>query len=183
MDINIFRFSISRSKGDVIVANEIFRRAKSFSQFKKEMYANFATIENIDVLHAEYNYAVLVCEAILEYNRLIEQTKLFPYWKLEYIHDREYPMEISLLDGIILPSTAKAWNYIYPPNFMGDISYVKPLMAYEVKDVDHHVMTDRLNHFLITDFWKQCCSNGFGINRGIEELVKTENEHYLSLFK
>ena len=57
------------------------------------------------------------------------------------------------------------------------------MMDFEAKDIDHTLMNERLQKFLLSDFWKKCTENGFGINRAIESLVLEENEKYLQLLK
>lgn len=182
LNINLFRFHVAKTKEDAISVNMSFRKSKSFSEFKTLLFRDF-DIYDLETLKNEYSYAVNTCSSACDYYRLISKTKLFPYWKITTIHDREYPKEFYLLDNIVLPATCKAWNYIFPANFLGDISYVKPMMDFEAKDIDHISMNERLQTFLHSDFWGKCTKNGFGINRSIENLVLEENERYLRLLE
>lgn len=182
LNMNLFRFHVAKTKEDAILVNKMFRESKSFSKFKTMLYQHLQVID-IDTLNKEYDYAINVCSIASDYQRLIGQNKLFPFWKINFIKDREYPDEINLLDNIVLPATCDAWNYILPPNFLGDTSYITAMMNFEAKDIDHTLMNERLQKFLLSDFWKKCTENGFGINRAIESLVLEENEKYLQLLK
>lgn len=182
LNMNLFRFHVAKTKEDAILVNKLFRESKSFSKFKASLFEHLQTID-VETLHKEYNYAANACSAASDYQRFIEKNKLFPFWKINIIKDCEYPNEINFLDNIVLPATCNAWNYIYPPNFLGDTSYITVKMDFEVKDIDHASMNERLQKFLLSDFWKKCTNNGFGINRAIESLVKEENERYLRLLE
>ncbi|SEF87044.1 hypothetical protein [Parabacteroides chinchillae] len=178
ININLFRFHIAKTKEDVYIINELFRKSSSFSNFKNAIFELFPNYD-IQSLQNEYSYAVNACLLGSTYWRLKGKSKLFPYWRIDTIRDREYPVEFDLIDGIILSSDLDAWNSIFPPNFSGDISYVTPCMAHEVDHIDHHLMNERLKQFQSTTFWKECTLKGFGINRAIIELANKENEQYL----
>lgn len=177
-EMNIFRFHLAKSKKEAYAINELFRDSKSFSAFKRKLYDMYSDID-IDKLGDEYSYAVNAQSLCIDYDRMIKKTNLFPYWKINLIKDREYPEEAYLLDNIVLPATSEFWNSIFPPNFLGDTSYVTSLMDFEGNQIDQILMNDRVKRFLNSDFWKICSENGFGINRAVKSLVLEENEKYL----
>lgn len=177
-EMNIFRFHLAKSKREAYTINELFRDSKSFSDFKRKLYDMYSDIDK-DKLSEEYSYAVNSCSSGLEYLRLIKKKELFPFWRINLIKDREYPKDIYLLDDLILPATSELWNYIFPPNFLGDISNISARMKHEVDKIDHVLMNDRVHKFLNTELWKTCSENGFGINRAVKSLVLEENEKYL----
>ena len=181
MEMNVFHFSAAKTLAELQELNRLFRESASFEEFHKKAQ-EVTEVFNKRWQKTEYDTAVLTAESASNYHRLMKQVKLFPYWEYRTVEDDKVRPEHAALHGIILHSSDKRWDKIFPPNGWKCRCYVVPRMAYEVAGVDFKAMQARVDAYFDTKEWKQNKAQHWDINRGKTAEVFTRNQMYIRQF-
>lgn len=181
MELNLYRFSASKTLAECQRLNELFRSSKSFDEFKREAVA-VTDVFNKQWLQTEYDTAYNTSENAATYHRLREQEETFPYWQYVTAGDGKVREEHRKLNGIILPANDPRWAKIYPPNGWNCRCRIRPLMRHEVEGVDFDANRKVVDGYFSTPEWKKGEDQGFGINRAVRGLVFTSNQFYVRKF-
>ncbi len=181
MEMNVFHFSAAKTLAELQELNSLFRESGSFEEFYKK------ALQTTDVFNkrwqqTEYETAVLTAESASNYQRLINKTKLYPFWMYKTAGDDEVRPEHAELDGLILPANDPRWDKIFPPNGWKCRCYVIPLMAYEVEGLDLEAEQDRCNKYFNTKEWEQAKAQHWDVNRGKTAEVFDRNQMYIRQF-
>ena len=181
MEMNVFHFSAAKTLAELQELNNLFRESKNFEDFYKK------ATETTDVFNkqwqkTEYETAVLTAESASNYNRLAQNTKLFPYWEYKTVGDDHVRPEHAELDGLILPANDPRWDKIFPPNGWKCRCYVVPRMAHEVDGIDIQTMQARCDAYFDTKEWKMNQAQHWDVNRGKTAEVFTRNQMYIQKF-
>ena len=181
MEMNVFHFSAAKTLAELQELNKLFRESASFEEFHKKAL-DVTEVFNKRWQKTEHETAVLTAESASNYNRLMKQTKLFPYWEYRTVEDDKVRPEHASLRGIILPANDPRWDKIFPPNGWKCRCYVVPRMAYEVAGVDIKAMQARVDAYFDTKEWKTNEAQHWDINRGKTAEVFTRNQMYINKF-
>ena len=181
MEMNVFHFSAAKTLAELQELNSLFRESKSFEDFYKKA-SGVTDVFNKTWQKTEYDTAVLTAESASNYQHLISNTKLFPFWMYKTVGDDKVRPEHAELDGLILPASDPRWDKIFPPNGWKCRCYVVPRMAHKVADVDITEMQARCDAYFSTPEWKQNKAQHWDINRGKTAEVFTRNQMYIRQF-
>ncbi|GGH02816.1 phage portal protein family protein [Pedobacter zeae] len=181
-EMNLMRFSASKTLAEAQALNELFRQSKSFDDFYQKATAKL-DVFNKSWLEVEYNTAVLTGQAAANYNRLMQSVELFPYWEYQTVGDDRVRAEHRLLDGLILPANHPLWKKIFPPNGWRCRCWVVGRMAHEIEGVDLKAMEQRANTFIGSDEFKRARAMGWGVNRAAIGEIFTADQFYINKFE
>ncbi|WP_443146941.1 phage portal protein family protein [Parabacteroides caeci] len=181
MEMNVFHFSAAKTLAELQELNSLLRESGSFEEFHKK------ALQTTDVFNkrwqqTEYETAVLTAESASNYQRLVGQTKLFPYWEYKTVGDDKVRDEHQELDGLVLPANDPRWDKIFPPNGWKCRCFVVPLMAHEANGVDLEVEQARCDNYFSKKEWKQVEAQHWDVNRGKTAEVFTRNQMYIQQF-
>lgn len=181
MEMNLFLFSAAKTLAEVTQLNRLFQESGSFDEFHKK------ALQTTDVFNktwqrTEYETAVLTAESASNYHRLVEKTKLFPYWEYKTVGDSRVREEHQRLDGLILATSDPRWDKIFPPNGWKCRCYVVPRMAHHVAGVDLRAMQQRCDEYLQSDEWKLVEAQHWDVNRGKRSEVFDKDQMYIRKF-
>lgn len=180
-EMNLHRFSASKSLAEAQKLNELFRNAKDFEQFYMNAKLQLEVF-NKEWLATEYTTALLTGEAAATYNRLMQNIDVFPYWKYKTVGDDRVRPEHRLLDDLILPANDPRWRKIFPPNGWKCRCYVVGVMAHEIEGVDLQEMRKRADSFMVSEEFSRSAATGWGVNRADAGEVFTANQFYIKKF-
>jgi len=183
MELNIFRFSATKTVAEVYELNKAFRTSKNFEEFSQKA-SGITNIFNKQWLQTEYDTAYLTAESSATYYRLKEQTDLFPYWMYATVGDAKVRPEHAELNGLMLPANDERWNSIYPPNGWRCRCYIVPKMRSEFEGEAQSLAQNRktVDSYMKSPEWKMNASQGFDVNRAITGEVFTKNQQYIRKF-
>lgn len=181
METNVFHFSAAKTLAELQELNSLFRESRSFEEFH-ENALRVTDVFNKTWQRTEYDTAVLTVESASNYQRLIKQKKLFPYWEYKTAGDNRVRPEHARLDGLILPADDPRWDRIFPPNGWKCRCYVVARMAHEVKEVDIEAMRKRCDDYFETDEWRQVRAQHWDTNRGKRSEVFDKDQMYIRKF-
>lgn len=177
-EMNIFKFSTVKAAYESKEVNDLFRRAKSFSEFERAVKTMYG-VKNKNWLITEYNTAYQTAEAASTYYRLMGQLNTFPYWQYKTIGDDRVRDSHRVLHDIILPANHPLWKKIFPPNGWGCRCYVVPRLASEVDPARAEQDIAYVTDFIKTDpEWVKARKSGFAVNRADIQEVFTPNQQY-----
>ena len=180
-EMNLFRFSASKTLAEAQELNRLFRESKSFEEFYR------AAVQQTDLfnkkwLQTEYDTAYLTGEAAATYTRLKAQVETFPYWEYKTVGDNKVRHEHQILNGLILPANDPRWMKIFPPNGWNCRCYIVPRMRHEVRNVDLDLMRKRVDNYFDTAEFKTAKAQGWGVNRADIGEIFTANQFYINKF-
>ncbi|WP_099465854.1 phage portal protein family protein [Parabacteroides provencensis] len=181
MEINLFHFSAAKTLAELQELNSLFRESNSFEDFYQKA-SQVTEVFNKQWQKTEHETAVLTAESASNYQRLVKQTDLFPYWEYKTAGDDKVRPEHAELDGLILPANDPRWNKIFPPNGWKCRCYVVPRMAHEVAGVNIKAMQERCDAYFDTAEWQQNKAQHWDVNRGKTAEVFTRNQMYIQKF-
>ena len=181
METNVFHFSAAKTLAELQELNSLFRESRNFGEFYKEAI-RVTDVFNKTWQKTEYDTAVLTAESASNYQRLVKQKKLFPYWEYKTVGDDQVRPEHRKLDGLILPADDPRWDKIFPPNGWKCRCYVVVRMAHEVKDVDFEAMRKRCDDYFGTSEWQQVKAQHWDSNRGKRSEVFDKDQMYIRKF-
>lgn len=177
-EANLFKFSATKAAYQSEEVNALFRKATSFSEFKKLVAAEYG-VKNQNWLQTEYNHAYAVGESSATYHRLLAQIETFPYWEYRTIGDDKVRKAHMDLHGRILPAGHALWSTVWTPNDWSCRCYVVPRLAGAVDE--SKVQTDIAfvqNYIATSPAWKKAIKKGFGTNPAESLEVFTEQQMY-----
>lgn len=181
METNVFHFSAAKTLAELQELNNLFRESRGFEEFYGKA-VQVTDVFNKTWQQTEYDTAVLTAESASNYQRLIKQKKLFPYWEYKTTGDNRVRPEHRKLDGLILPADDPRWDKIFPPNGWKCRCYVVARMAHEVKDIDFDAMRKRCDDYFETDEWRQVRAQHWDTNRGKRSEVFDKDQMYIRKF-
>lgn len=180
-EMNLHRFSASKTLAEAQKLNELFRKAKSFDEF----YTNAKLVTDVfnkEWLLTEYTTALLTGESAATYSRLMQNLETFPYWKLKNVGDNRVRAEHQEYDNLILPANDPRWRKLFPPNGWKCRCYVVGVMAHEVKGVDFEQMRAKADRYLASEEYAKSKAMGWGVNRADIGEVFTADQFYVNKF-
>lgn len=180
-ELNIFQFSAAKSIAEVQRLNELYRDARSFSEFHKKA-SQEVNVFNERWQRTEWETAGLINAATDTFNRLSDKTNLFPFWEYRTVGDDKVRAEHRDLNGIILPADDPLWQKIYPPNGWKCRCYVVPRMRHEANAAKVAESRQLAAAFFETKEWERAKASGFGVNRAAAPEVFAENQQYIAKF-
>ncbi len=176
-EMNLFRFAGCKTIYQAQELNRLFRKSKSFTEFKDAASA-LLKIHNGLWLEAEYNTAVATGESAATYARLLKQVDIFPYWCYKTVQDDKVRHAHMLLHDIVLKWDHPAWKFILPPNDWNCRCFIVPRAKQEVTKEQLAESETKVNAYLDSEAFKKAVKGGWGINRADKGEVFTENQHY-----
>ncbi|MGY6522000.1 MAG: phage portal protein family protein [Mongoliitalea sp.] len=182
-ELNIFQFSTVKAAYQSNEVNELFRKAKSFQDFKRMVETKFG-VKNDTWLATEYATAYQVGQLSATYYRLLEQANTFPYWMYKTIGDDRVRDSHRLLHDAVFPVYSSpgvlnpVWKKIFPPNGWGCRCYIVPRMANDVTADQVETSMAKYELFLQSDEWVKAAKSGFGYNKADTQEVFKRSQFY-----
>ena len=179
MEANLFRFSAAKTLDAVNKLNAELPNSKTFAEFKKNT-AYIGVAHNENHLRTEYNFAWQVSQNAAEYQRMMEESDLYPYWQYLTAGDSHVRPAHRVLHGKIF----KAGDIAYlPPLDWGCRCYYKNLRENNSPELwDKKKMIEALDSVVIDDEgtteWERMKQNGMDTNRAITCNVFDLNKEY-----
>jgi SPP1 gp7 family putative phage head morphogenesis protein len=180
-EMNLFRFSGTKTLAEVQAMNELYRKVKSFDEFERgarELLDKF----NRQWAQVEYGTAYLVGESAATYSRLMSQVDVFPYWEYKTVDDDRVRPEHRLLHGLILPANDPRWKKLFPPNAWNCRCYIVGRTKAEVANVDFDKMRKLADDYVSSADYERDAAQGWGVNRAEAGEVFTANQQYMRKF-
>jgi SPP1 gp7 family putative phage head morphogenesis protein len=180
-EMNLFRFSAAKTLAEAQELNRLFRDATSFEQFYQNASLKLKVF-NKEWLETEYNNAIAVGAASSTYQRLMANSKVFPYWQYKTVQDDAVRPEHQLLHDIVLPYNDPRWKNIYPPNGWKCRCFVIAKMKHEASSEDIKRSREAVDAFFDTAEYAKAKAQGWGVNRSESGEVFTANQQYINKF-
>jgi SPP1 gp7 family putative phage head morphogenesis protein len=180
-EMNLFRFSGTKTLAEVQAMNELYRNSKSFEEFERgaqDLLDKF----NSQWLQTEYSSAYLTGEAAANYARLMAQIDTFPYWEYKTVDDDRVRPEHRALHGLILPANDPRWRKLFPPNAWNCRCFVVGRTKAEASSVNLDQMRHRADEYLTSNDFERDAAQGWGVNRAEAGEVFTANQQYMRKF-
>ena len=179
---NLFQFAGAKTLAEIQALNQLFRDSTSFEEFREKALP-VAQAYNEEWLRTEYTTAVLTGEAAATYNRLLQQTEVFPYWEYRTAGDHLVRPAHQFLEGLILPANDPRWKKLFPPNGWRCRCYIVPRMAHEFDKSKLKAMRERADAYLNSPQGRKETATGWGVNRAASGVVFTANQQYVRKFR
>ena len=177
-EMNLFKFSAIKASYQSREVNELFRRSKSFNEFKtlvRKLYG----VTNLHHLETEYNTAYQVGQSAATYHRLKGRINTFPFWEYRTVGDERVREIHKPLHGRVLPADHALWNLIFPPNDWNCRCWVTPKLAGEIDAAKVKADTEFVEDFVKNSpGWQKSLKNGFGKNPAKTGEVFTAEQMY-----
>lgn len=180
-EMNLFRFSAAKTLAEAQELNRLFRVSESFDQFYRNASLKLKVF-NKEWLETEYNNAIAVGAASSTYQRLMANTKVFPYWQYKTVQDDKVRPEHQLLHDIVLPYNDPRWKLIFPPNGWKCRCFVIAKMKHEVTSEDIKRSRELVDGFLESAEFEKAKAQGWGVNRADSGEVFTADQQYINKF-
>ncbi len=180
-EMNLFKFSAAKTLAEAQRFNQLLREAKTQDIFKINA-RNTANVYNNTWLQTELTTAILVANATVNQQNLLNAQDVFPYWELITRRDDHVRETHRQLDGLILPANDPLWRYLSPLLGWGCRCRLAGRMESEVVDVDFAKMRAKAEAYFATDEFIRSKKQGFGINRANTGEVFTSNQSYVDSF-
>lgn len=181
-ELNLFRFAGAKDLALVQKLNELFRNSKNFKDFYNNA-SKITSVFNKDYLETEFNTAYHVGNSAANYNRLLGQVDVYPYWQYVTAEDEHVRRSHQPLHGIILHYTDPRWQQLFPPNGWNCRCRVKAVFAHDVDQSKIAGYQKKADAFLNSPAFAKEKAQGWGVNRGATGEIFTANQQYINTLK
>lgn len=181
LEQNLYHFSAAKTLAEVQQLNQLIRETSSYAEFRKKA-AEVCECFNDRWQQTEYDTAILSAQSAENYNRLISQKNIFPYWQYVTVGDGSVREEHRALHGVIFSVDDKIWDKIYPPNGWNCRCRVKALLKNEVTGEKLEESHEAASEYMKTGDWQKAVAQGWGCNRAKSAEIFAEDQMYIRKF-
>ncbi|NJM13983.1 MAG: minor capsid protein [Bacteroidales bacterium] len=176
MELNLFKFSASKSLAMANKLNGHLKDSASFAEFSKKATADKEIAAfNLHYLETEYNFAWSVGQNAANYHRMMGIKDVYPSWIYRTQADTRVRESHRVLEGRTFKAGDPAIDVIYPPNGWGCRCYIEPSTI----TPDSYDDPDKAIGSLGKEY-ENMQKHGFDINRAKANVVFDANKMYVN---
>lgn len=178
VDCFYFYFSCCDTFEKFLEVNHIFRCEIRKKRYFLDFYRSIPFKVDREVLETEYNTAFSVILSVLDWQSIHFDKHLFPYAEFSVVIDSRSTELCHSLKGLILPTDSEYLNYIFPPNFFGDRTFMKRLRRATIEDKNLKLKIDPRFAYNFAKYYTLDKNKPFFVVPNSEENLEIVRKHY-----